>query len=177
MAGIVDTEPNSKDDVNAGDDVDGDAPEVKEAYEVDEGEEDGGEDEDAEPDAAEEEEGDDEHGKQGEPQVPPELAPDDLVGLPGSVHQRVAEGRRKSRVFYYRLDRVPSRRVLVRPRENLISESTPCGEDLGGRCSALQRLFKLEIRLEPGAQWGEEEGGDVVAEAVAQFHLLPGSIL
>ena len=132
MAGIVDTEPNSKDDVNAGDDVDGDAPEVKEAYEVDEGEEDGGEDEDAEPDAAEEEEGDNEHSKQGEPQVPPELAPDDLVGLPGSVHQRVAEGRRKSRVFYYRLDRVPSRRVLVRPRENLISDSTPCGEDLWG---------------------------------------------
>ena len=132
MAGIVDTESNSKDDIDAGDDVDGDSPEVEEANEVDEGEEDGDEDEDAEPDAAEEEEGDDEHGAQGEPQVPPELAPDDLVRLPGGVHQRVAEGSRKSRVFDDRLDCVPSRRVLVRPRENLISDSTPRCEDLGG---------------------------------------------
>ena len=42
--------------------------------------------------------------------------------------------------------------------------------------TALQRFFKLEIRLEAGAQRGEEEGGDVVTEALA-FQLLPGSIL
>ena len=33
-----------------------------------------------------------------------------------------------------------------------------------------------EIWLEPGAQRGEEEGGDVVAKALVA-HLLPGSIL
>ena len=176
MAGIVDTESDRKDDIDAGYDIDGYAPEVEEADEVDEGEEDGGEDEDAEAEAAKEEEGDDKHGQQGEPKVPPELATNDLVRLPGGVHQRVAERCRQSGVFDDRLDGVPSRRVLVRPREDLISDSTSRGEDLRGWRSALQRFFKLEIRLEAGAQRGEEEGGDVVTEALAS-QLLPGSIL
>lgn len=176
MARIVDTEADSKDDIDAGDDVDGDAPEVEEANEVDEGEEDGGEDEDAEAEAAEEKEGDDQDSEQGEPQVPPELASNDLVRLPGGVHQGVAERCRKPGVFDDRLDSVPSRRVLVRPRENLISDSTPRGEDLRCWGAALQRFGKLEIWLEPGAQRGEEEGGDVVAKALVA-HLLPGSVL
>ena len=92
MARIVDTEADSKDDIDAGDDVDGDAPEVEEANEVDEGEEDGGEDEDAEAEAAEEKEGDDQDSEQGEPQVPPELASNDLVRLPGGVDLDEAEG-------------------------------------------------------------------------------------
>ena len=137
VARIVNTESNSEDDADAGDDVNGDAPEVEETYEVNEGEKDGGEDKDTEAEAAKEEEGDDQHREQGKPQVPPQFTPNDLVRLPGGIHQGVAEGSRQARVFYDRLDGVPSRRVLVRPRENLISDSTPCGEDLRGRGAAL----------------------------------------
>ena len=106
MAGIVDTESDRKDDIDAGDDIDGYAPEVEEADEVDEGEEDGGEDKETEAETAKEEQGDDEHGKEGKTKVPPELTTYDLVGLPGRVDQGVAEGRRQSRVFDDRLDRV-----------------------------------------------------------------------
>ena len=100
VARIVNTESNGEDDTDAGYDVDGDAPEVKEANEVNEGEEDGGKDEEAEAKAAKEEESDDGHGEQDEPQVPPELPADDLVNLPGDVRQGVAERCRQTRVFY-----------------------------------------------------------------------------
>ena len=100
VARVVDTEPNSKDDADAGDDVDGDAPEVKEANEVDDGKKYGGKDEKAETKASKEEESDDGDGEQDEAQVPPELPADDLVNLPGDVGQGVAECCRQSRVFH-----------------------------------------------------------------------------
>ena len=115
MAGIVDAKSNRQDNVDAGDDVDGDPPEVEEADEVDEGEEDGGEDKETEAETAKEEQGDDEHGKEGKTKVPPELPAYDLVGLPGRVDQGVAEGRRQPRVFDDRLDRVARWRVLMWP--------------------------------------------------------------
>ena len=91
VAGIIDTKSNSKDDVDAGDDVDGDAPEMEEAYEVNEGEDDGEKDDATEADAAQEEECDNKHSKQGETQIPPELPSNNLVRLPGRIHQGVAE--------------------------------------------------------------------------------------
>ena len=100
MARVVDTESDRKDDIDAGDDVNGDAPEVEETYEVNEGEKDGGEDKDTEAEAAEEEEGDDQHREQGKPQVPPQFTPNDLVRLPGGIHQGVAERSWQARVFY-----------------------------------------------------------------------------
>ena len=96
VARVVNTESDGEDDADAGDDVDGDAPEVKEADEVDDGKEDGGKDEEAEAKAAKEEERYDGHGEQNEPQVPPELPADDLVNLPGDVRQGVAERCRQS---------------------------------------------------------------------------------
>ena len=96
VAGIIDTKSNSKDDVDAGDDVDGDAPEMEEAYEVNKGEEDGGNDEKAETKAAEQEKGDDGDGEQDETKVPPKLPPDDLINLPSDIGQRVAERARQS---------------------------------------------------------------------------------
>ena len=151
VARIVNTESNSEDDADAGYDVDGDAPEVKEANEVNEGEEDSGEDEKAKAKTAEEEEGDDSHGEQDKPKVPPELPTDDLVNLPGDICQGVTERCRQSRVFYNRLHSVPSRQVLMGPGEYLISDSASCGEDLRGRQAALQGIFKLEVWFEPGA--------------------------
>ena len=49
MAGIVDAKSNRQDNVDAGDDVDGDPPEVEEADDVSEGEDDGQDDQDADP--------------------------------------------------------------------------------------------------------------------------------
>ena len=56
---IVNTKTNGEDDVDAGDDVDGDVPEVEEADNVCEGDDDDADDEDADADVGEEEEGDD----------------------------------------------------------------------------------------------------------------------
>ena len=46
---VVDAKANGEDYVDAGDDVDGDAPEVEEADDVREGEDDGQDDQDADP--------------------------------------------------------------------------------------------------------------------------------
>ena len=96
VTGIVNTESNGEDDADAGDDVDGDAPDVKEANKIDQGEEDGGNDEKAETEAAEQEKGDDGDGEQDETKVPPKLPPDDLINLPSDIGQRVAERARQS---------------------------------------------------------------------------------
>ena len=66
--------------------------------------------------------------------------------------------------------------MLLGPRKYLISHPASCGQDSGCRGTALQRFFKLEIWLESGAQGGEEEGGEVVAEVLA-LDLLPGLVL
>ena len=44
VGGVVDTEADAEDDVDAGDGVDGEAPEVDHARDVDQGEEDAGQD-------------------------------------------------------------------------------------------------------------------------------------
>ena len=49
MAGIVDTEADRKDDIDAGDDIDGDAPEVEEPDDVGEGQDDRQDHQDADP--------------------------------------------------------------------------------------------------------------------------------
>ena len=49
MAGIVDAKSNRQDNVDAGDDVDGDPPEVEEADDVGEGEQDCQDHQDADP--------------------------------------------------------------------------------------------------------------------------------
>ena len=85
MNRVVDTEADGKHDVDTGDDVDGDVPEVEEADNVCQGDDDDADDVDADADVGEEEEGDDGDGSDGEPDVPPELKADDLVRLPGRV--------------------------------------------------------------------------------------------
>ena len=85
MDRIVNTKTNCKDNVDAGDDVDGDVPEVEEADNVCEGDDDDADDEDADADVGEEEEGDDGDGSDCQSDVPPELKADDLVRLPGRV--------------------------------------------------------------------------------------------
>ena len=82
---IVNTKTDGEDNVDAGDDVDGDPPEVEEADNVCEGDDDDADDVDADADVGKEEEGDDGDGSDGEPDVPPKLKADDLVRLPGRV--------------------------------------------------------------------------------------------
>ena len=61
MDAVVDTEPHGEHDVDAGDDVDGDPPEVEEADDVGETESDHEDDHKADLDVTEEEEGDENH--------------------------------------------------------------------------------------------------------------------
>ena len=82
---IVDTEPDGEDDVDARDDVDGDVPEVEEANDVSEGDDDDADDVDADAEVGEEEEGDDGDGSDGKSDISPELKTDDFVCFPGRV--------------------------------------------------------------------------------------------
>ena len=82
---IVDAETDGEDNVDTGDDVDGDVPEVEEADDVREGDDDDEDDVDADADVGEKEEGDDGDGGDGEADVSPKFKPDDLVSLPSRV--------------------------------------------------------------------------------------------
>ena len=82
---VVHAEPGGEDDVDAGDDVDGDVPEVEGADHVHEGEHDAGHHHEAQLQVAEHHEGHRAHRAQGQAQVAPQLARDDGVRLPGLV--------------------------------------------------------------------------------------------
>ena len=86
MARVVDTESDRKDDIDAGDDVNGDAPEVEEANNIYEGSDDHDEGEEDHENVAEEEGGDDGHTEDGQQEVPHQLEAYDLIRLPGRVH-------------------------------------------------------------------------------------------
>ena len=85
MDAVVHAEPGGEDDVDAGDDVDGDVPEVESADHVHEGEHDAGHHHEAQLQVAEHHEGHRAHRAQGQAQVAPQLARDDGVRLPGLV--------------------------------------------------------------------------------------------
>ena len=86
--GVVHAEPHGEHDVDAADDVDSDAPEVEEAHDVDECEQDGEEDEGGDAEVGEQHHDHGEDGGQRQPDVAPQLVPDNLVRLPGRVHLR-----------------------------------------------------------------------------------------
>ena len=109
MNRVVDTEANGKHDVDTGDDVDGDVPEVEEANDVDQGEDNGEEDHQADRQVGQQDQGDDEDAGHGEADVPPKLKPNDLVGLSGGVDLVEAEGRVPKSLLHSLVDR-PARR-------------------------------------------------------------------
>lgn len=82
---VVHTEPGGEDDVDTGDHVDGDVPEVEGPDHVDECEHDAGHHHQTEVEVAEHDQGHHAHRQQGQGQVPPELQGDDGVSLPGLV--------------------------------------------------------------------------------------------
>ena len=84
--GVVDAETYGQNYVDAGDDVNGDVPEVEEANDVGQGDADDAHDINANLNVCKKEEGDNEDAGHGKPDIPPELKADDLVRLPGSVH-------------------------------------------------------------------------------------------
>ena len=85
MDAVVHAEPGGEDDVDAGDDVDGDVPEVESADHVHEGEHDAGHHHEAQLQVAEHHERHRAHRAQRQAQVAPQLARDDGVRLPGLV--------------------------------------------------------------------------------------------
>ena len=94
---IIHTKANSQDNVDSGEDIDGDAPEVEEADDVHQGGDDHHEDQDDHEDVAKEEHRDDGHTEDGEQQVPHQLKPDDLIRLPGRINLTMGEKVRRIR--------------------------------------------------------------------------------
>ena len=82
---VVHTEPGGEDDVDTGDHVDCDVPEVEGPDHVDECEHDAGHHHQTEVEVAEHDQGHHPHGQQGQAKVPPELQRNDGVRLPSLV--------------------------------------------------------------------------------------------
>ena len=82
---VVHTEAGGEDDVDAGDDVNGDVPEVEGAHHVHQGEHDAGHHHQTEVEVAEHDEGDQPHRQEGQAKVPPQLQRYDGVCLPGLI--------------------------------------------------------------------------------------------
>ena len=82
---VVDTETNGDDQVVAGDSVYGDAPEVEEATNIDQGDDDTTNDDDGSTQVSNEEECGDEDTDEGEDDIPVDLLSNHFISLPGSV--------------------------------------------------------------------------------------------
>ncbi len=85
---VVDAQPDGQHDVDTGDGVDGDAPEVEHAHHVDQGEDDAEQHQAAYLEVGKQKQGYGEDGHHGQAQVAPQLAPNHLVSLPSGVHLR-----------------------------------------------------------------------------------------
>ena len=93
MNAVIHTEPCGEDDVDAGDHVDGDVPEVEGPHHVHQGEHDAGHDHETEVEVSEHDEGHHAHRQQGQAQVPPELQRYDGVCLPGLIDLSTSNNR------------------------------------------------------------------------------------
>lgn len=86
MGRVVDAEPDDEDHAHADDRVDGEAPEVDHAQDVDQRQDHSDEDHEAELDVDQQDENDDEDATQGKREITHELNRNDFVGIPGRVH-------------------------------------------------------------------------------------------
>ena len=91
MDRVVHTQPYSNDNVDAGDDVNGDAPEVKEADNVSEGEDDNTKHHQTNLKVGQEDKSDDKNTENGKTHISPELKPNNSVSLPGCINLHKAE--------------------------------------------------------------------------------------
>ena len=120
---VVNAQADGKDNVDAGDDVDGDVPEVKETDDVGETEGNHEDDHEADLEVTEEEEGDEDHAGDGEAEVPPELSTNDDVCLPHGVDPGVTEVAGGGGLLYDPPNRLPGRDVLVRSGQSDVGET------------------------------------------------------
>ena len=99
MNRVVHAETNREHNIDTGDDVDGDVPEVKITDKVCEGDGDDAYDIHAYLKVGQEQQGGDEDGSYGEPNVSPQLKADDHVDLPSAVDPMVVEGVGGARII------------------------------------------------------------------------------
>ena len=122
MNRVIHTEADCQHDVDTTDDVDGDVPEVKEANNVHQGEDDCDEDHHGDPYVRQEDEDDGEDGGQGQPDVPQQFVADDLVRLPGGVDLDEAEGGGEAGLGDDLLDPPLGWDMFLRPVKQQVSE-------------------------------------------------------
>ena len=95
--GIVNAESNGQYNINTGNDINGDVPEVEESNNVCEGKNHNQDDHDTDLEVAKKEKSNNEHTDHSQANVPPELIPDNLICFPSSVHFAVTECVRRVR--------------------------------------------------------------------------------
>ena len=92
---VVDTESNSKDNIDTGDDVNCDAPEVEKSNNISEGTKNNENDHDTDLNVAEKKESDNKNTNHSQSNVPPQLISNNLISLPSSIHFAVTESVRR----------------------------------------------------------------------------------
>ena len=88
---IVNTESYGKNNVDTGDDIDGDVPEMKESNNVSEGEDYNQDDHDTYLDVTEKKESHNKNTDHSQPNISPQFIPNYLICFPSSIHFTVTE--------------------------------------------------------------------------------------
>ena len=133
MNGVVHAETNGEHDIDTGDDVDGDVPEVQITDNVCEGDGDDAQDIHAYLEVSKEKQGGDEDGGYGEPNISPQLKADDLVALPSAVDLVVVEGVGGPRLIKELGHCTCDRDVDLRVLESKVTKDKECNLPAYGR--------------------------------------------
>ena len=123
MNRVVHAETNGEHNIDTGDDVDGDVPEVKITDKVCEGDGDDAYDIHAYLKVGQEQQGGDEDGSYGKPNVSPQLKADDLINLPGEGVGVEVEGVGGARVIKELRHCPPGRDVDLRVLERKVTKN------------------------------------------------------
>ena len=126
MNRVVHAETNGEHNIDTGDDVDGDVPEVKITDKVCECDGDDAHDIHAYLKVGKEQQGGDEDGSYGEPNVSPQLKADDHVDLPSAVDPMVVEGVGGARLNKELGHCTCGRDVDLRVLESKVTEDKEC---------------------------------------------------
>ena len=126
MNRVVHTETDGEHDIDTGEDVDGDVPEVQITNNVCEGDGDNAHDIHAYLQVGEEQQGGDEDGSHGKPNVSPQLKTNDLVTLPEAIDLAVVEGVGGGRVIKQLGHRTCGGNVDLRVLERKVTKDKDC---------------------------------------------------
>ena len=155
MNRVVNTQTNSEHNVDAGDDVNGDAPDMEETNNICESADHNDDDHEADLNVTKKKKGNNKYTDHSQANVPPEFITNDSVCLPGSIDPAVAESIRRVCSFDQISHCPPGWNVLLGTRQLYIAELELCCLDSWCWLVTDQVIFRFKIWFVPGTIRGE----------------------